>query len=72
VTLTEQVAQIRDNVDTMAQCLRWWNDRPTGQKATPQRHQSGMEAAVAIDALLRDLHAIRRQLNDELTADDNL
>lgn len=65
----DPVATIREHVQVMAFNLGQWDGRDD-TKAQPEVRQAGSAAVAAIDALLRDLHTIRRRLIGEIHASD--
>ncbi len=64
-----RVGDLRVHVEALAVALAVWAARDDS-RAQPVIRQAGNDAVLAVDALLRGLHAVRRVLITELHASD--
>lgn len=67
--MTGPVGSLRDHLEALAVALAVWSGRDDNQ-AQPVVRQAGNDAVLAVDSLLRGLHAVRRQLIDQIHAAD--
>lgn len=64
-----QVGDLRSHLEALAVALAAWSGRDDTQ-AQPEVRQAGNDAVLAVDSLLRGLHAVRRVLIDQIHTSD--